>query len=118
MDCQNIMQIVVKIKKSKKFHKQAFFILTASIALIIPKIMILINNFNKKIKLAIYLQNLFPTYIKSDKKGLIRTFILILKLDIKAKYLKNFHNSNTRIWICTSANNIILNIKNIVCIIQ
>ena len=35
--------------------------------------------------------------MKSDRKRLIKSFTLILKLDIKIKDLKDFYNNNTRI---------------------
>lgn len=97
MNCLNIMQIVAKIKKLKDFDELAFFILTTSRALALPKTMVFVNSLDKGVTLVIYLQNLLFTYIKYNRKRLIKTFISILKLDIKAKYQKKIYNDNTRI---------------------
>ena len=97
MNCLIIMQIVAKIKKSKDIDKLVFFILTTNKVLALRETMIFVNSLDKKVTLAIYLQNLLFAYIKYDRKRLIRTFISILKLDIKAKYLKNFYDDNIRI---------------------
>ena len=59
--------------------------------------MVFINSFDEKVILAIYLQNLHFTYIKSNRKRLIKTFTLILEPDIKAKYLEDFSNGDTKI---------------------
>lgn len=97
MNCPNIIQIVAKIKNLKKFDKLVFLIPIVGATLTISKIIILINIFHKKVILAIYLQNLLFEYMKNNGRILIKTFILILKLDIKSKYLKNFCNNDIKI---------------------
>lgn len=97
IDCLNIMQIIAKIKNLKEFDSLVFFILIASIALTISKIIIFFDSLDKKITLAIYLQNLFFKHIKSNGKKLIKTFTLILKPNTKAKYIRNFCNSDIKI---------------------
>ena len=52
---------------------------------------------DEKIILVIYLYNLLPKYIKKNRERLIKTFTLILKSDIKNKYLEDFYNNNTKI---------------------
>lgn len=91
------MQKVAKVKKPKKFNELAFSISTVNTALAILKTMVFVNSFNKKIILVIYLQNLLFAYMKNTEKKLIKIFILILKLDIKAKYSKKSCNSDTKI---------------------
>ena len=91
------MQIVAKIKKPKKFDELVFSILTVDTALAILKTIVFVNSLNKKIMLILYLQNLLITYMKNDRKKLIKIFILILEPDIKTKYSKKFYNSNIKI---------------------
>lgn len=58
---------------------------------------------DEKIILVIYLYNLLPKYIKKNRERLIKTFTLILKSDIKNKYLEDFYNNNTKIQFCMNA---------------
>lgn len=102
------------LKKPKKFDKLAFFVLTIGVTSTIPKTMIFINGFDERVMLAIYLQNLLSKYMKNDRKRLIRTFILILKWGTKVKYLEDFHNNNTKIWIYSDAIKIKVDIENII----
>lgn len=64
--------------------------------------------------LANYLYNLLFTHIKKNKKRLIKRFISILKPDTKAKYLKDFDNSNIKIQIYRGITKMGINIENIV----
>lgn len=52
--------------------------------------------------------------MKKNKKRLIKIFISILKLDTKAKYLKDFGNSDIKIWIYKGIIEMGVNIENIV----
>ena len=61
------MQILAKIKKLKEFDKPAFLILITAVASVIPKIIVFVNSLDKRVILAIYLQNLLFMHIKSDK---------------------------------------------------
>lgn len=79
--------------------------------------MVFVDSLDKRTTLAIHLQNLLFKYMQNDKKRLIRTFSLILEPDTKIKYLKDFYNSDTRIWICTDVAEIKLNIRNIVWVV-
>lgn len=106
--------MVTKIEKPKKFNELAFSISNVNTALAILKTMIFVNSFNKKIILIIYLQNLLLAYMKNNGENLIKIFILILKMDIKTKYLKKICNSNTKIWICIDIIEMRVDIKNII----
>lgn len=108
------MQRINKIKDLKKLDKLAFSALTAHAALTILKIIIFVNNFNKRVILAIYLQNLLSKHIKNNRKMLIKMFTFILKLDTKAEYLKKLCNINIKIWICIDAASIEVDIGNII----
>ncbi len=109
--------MVAKIKKQREFDKLAFFVLTAGAILAISKIIVFVDSLDKKTMLAIHLQNLLPEHMQGNKKRLIRIFSLILELDIKNKYQKDFCNNDTRIWICTDATRIWVDIKNIVWVV-
>lgn len=89
--------MLAKIKKRREFDKLVFYIISADVVFAILKTMIFTHNLDKQSILAIYLQNPFLTYIKSDRKMLIRRFSLIFKLDIKAKYINDFCNGDTKI---------------------
>ena len=104
------MEIIVKIKNPKEFDKLAFFISTIGEILIIPKIIIFVNSFDKRVMLINHLYNLLPMYMKKDDKRLIKIFILILKFDIKSKYLNNFCNYSNNIWIYIDAARMRINI--------
>lgn len=106
--------MVAKIKKAKEFDKLAFLISTASVTLVIPKTIVFVDSLDKKVMLAIYFQNLLSEYIKDYGERLIKTFTLILKLNRKAKYLEDFCNDNTRIYICTNTTRMGVNLENIV----
>lgn len=110
INCINIMEIIVKIKNPKEFDKLAFFISTIGEILIIPKIIIFVNSFDKRVMLINHLYNLLPMYMKKDDKRLIKIFILILKFDIKSKYLNNFCNYSNNIWIYIDAARMRINI--------
>lgn len=118
MDCSNIIQMVAKTKDPKKIDKLGCLNLTASVVSAIPKTMVFVDYLDERVILGNHLHNLLPVHMKKDRKRLIRTFISRLEPDTKAKYRENFHNGNTRIWICIDAAQIRVDIGNIVPVIQ
>lgn len=53
--------------------------------------------------------------MKNDGKKIIKIFtLLILKLNNKAKFPKDFYNDNLKIWIYTNAAKIMIDIENII----
>lgn len=101
MDHPNIIYLIAKIKTLKDFEKLDFLILTTSIISTILKITIFINSLNKYMVLANHLHNLLIAYMKNNKKSIIRIFTLVLELNAKEEYPKDFCNSNIKIKICT-----------------
>lgn len=91
------MQILVKIKTSKQLYKLVFLIITTDTVSVIQKTIIFVNSCNNRIIVANHLQNLLFIYKKNNKEKIIKIFTLILELNIKEKYLKDFHNYNTKI---------------------
>ena len=113
----NIMQMVAKINNSKEFHKLAFLVLTTGAISAISKIMVFINSLDNRVTLANHLRNLLTTYMKKDEVRLIQIFNSILELDIKAQYLEDFRNGDTKIWICTDITRIGVDIENIILVV-
>lgn len=88
------MQILIKIKTSKQSYKLVFLIITAGTVSVIQKTIIFVNSCNNRITIANHLHNLLFIYKKNNKEKIIKIFTLILELNIKEKYLKDFRNYN------------------------
>lgn len=71
INCSNIIQRIIKIKKLKEINKLALLILTNDIVSTIPKTIIFIDTLGEKVILANYLYNLLSAYIKKDQERLI-----------------------------------------------
>ena len=82
-------------------NKLVFLVPTIGAALAIPKPMIFVNGLDDGMTLAYYLCKILSAHMKNDEKKIIRTFTLVLEPNAKEEYLKDFCNSDTRIWICT-----------------
>lgn len=88
--------MIAKIKDPKEFNELVFFVSITGIVSAISKTMVFVDNFDKRIILANHLYNLLLAY-KKDRETLIQIFNLILKLNIKVQYLKDFHNIDIKI---------------------
>lgn len=106
--------MVAKIKTSKDLNDLNFFILIAGTALTILKTMVFVDNSNERIVLVNHLHNLHLIYMKNDEERIIRIFTSILEPNAKEEYLKDFRNSDTRIWICMDAAGMEVDIRNII----
>lgn len=77
--------MIANIKTLKNFDDLEFFILTANATLVFSKIMIFVNSFDERMILVNLLHNLILIYMKNNRKKIIKTFTLVLKLDTKYK---------------------------------
>lgn len=114
----NIMQMIAKIKDPKEFYELAFLVSIASAVSAIPKTMVFVDNLDEGVTLANHLRNLLPAHMKKDGERLIQKFNTILESDTKAQYLEDFRYGDTRIWICTNAAGMRVDIGNIVWVVQ
>ena len=75
----------------------AFFVLSGSVILAIPKTIEFVKKLDEWVRLVNHLHKLLLIYIKKDKERIIRIFISILKSDTKTKYLKDFYYDDIKI---------------------
>ena len=102
LDRPNITYMVQKIEQ-KGYGKLDILIPKEGGVGDISKTMLFVNNIDESITIAAHLQNRLPESMWPTAKQIISAFSSDLEADTKKALMENFALGNTRIWVCTDA---------------
>lgn len=116
LDRPNITYIVQEIRQ-KGLTKLNMLIPTIGGMGGIPKTMIFVNNIDSGVAIAVHLQSLLPTSIRNKDK-VVRSFSSNVEASTWDEFMRDFQSGNIRIWVCTHAAGMGIDIQDVTRVIQ
>lgn len=83
----------------------------------IPKTMTFVDDINGGAAMAVHLRSLLPTSMR-NKDEIARTFSSNVEANTREVLMRDFQNGNTRIWVCTDAAGVGIDIRDVARAIQ
>lgn len=117
LDRPNITYMVRKIEQ-KAYSDLKILVPTDGGVGDIPKTMLFVDNIDEGIAIAAYLQTLLSESMLHAGKEIIRAFSSDLEADTKKGFMEDFALGNTRIWVCTDAAGMGVDIRDVARAIQ
>lgn len=117
LDRPNITYMVKEIQRPG-FEELNFLIPQIGGAGAIPKTMLFMDSIEEGMDMAMHLRKLLPEHLRNKGEEIIRVFSSTLRGTTRDDFLRDLELGNTRIWICTDAAGMGINLRDIVRSIQ